>query len=213
MKTAGFFLTLEGGEGSGKSTLSRALCAALKVDGIDVIQTREPGGTPLAEDVRSLVLMPGHGETWTPMGQALLMNAARADHLAKLIKPGLKNGAYVICDRFSDSTLAYQSAKGDVSLDTLEALESVVLAECRPDLTVLLDAEPEDLLRRRTSRGAEDDVFETEGLEFHRQIRETFLALANRAPGRFLVIDALQPTDKTVSVVMDKIKARQAHGR
>ena len=116
------FITLEGGEGTGKSTLQRALAKRLESDGFDVVVTREPGGTPLAEAVRQLALHPPAGGSWSPMGEALLMNAARSDHLENLIRPALANGKWVICDRFADSTRVYQSVKGGVSPNVLKSM-------------------------------------------------------------------------------------------
>lgn len=205
---SGFFLTLEGGEGSGKSTLSKALAMRLRELGRSVVTTREPGGTPLAEEVRDLVLTPKARDRWTPLAQALLMNTARADHIAKLINPSLERGDMVICDRFSDSTLAYQSIAGGVSMVTLRAIEKAVLENMRPDLTVLLDADPKSLLERRHSRGGDTDIFESESLGFHIQIREAFLSLAEQEPQRFLVLDALMPTEQSVATVMAEIASR-----
>ena len=139
MKERGRFITIEGGEGTGKSTLITALAAALKGRGHGVTVTREPGGTPLAEAVRSLVLSPPGDDRWSPLAEALLMNAARSDHIQQLILPALERGDWVLCDRFADSTLVYQGA-GGVAETVLLAMQDEVTRRARPDLTILLDA-------------------------------------------------------------------------
>lgn len=170
MISPGRFISLEGGEGTGKSTLIAGLRAALEARGLDVIVTREPGGTLLAEHIRTIALTPPDGETWSPLAHALLMNTSRDDHLAKLIRPALEAGTWVLCDRFADSTRAYQSIDG-VSQKALSALEQIVVGDTQPDLTLLLDGPPEALLARRQARGGEADVFEGKDLEFHNRVR------------------------------------------
>lgn len=202
----GRFITLEGGEGVGKSTLVSGLRGALEQRGIDVIVTREPGGTPLAEQVRTLALTPPDGETWSPLAHALLMNTARQDHLEKLIRPALARGIWVICDRFADSTLAYQSVQG-VRLDTLQRLQDVVVADTRPDLTLILDGAPEALLDRRRQR-AMSDVFEAKDISFHEQIRTAFLDIAKREPDRCVVLDALKSPGEILAEALDSMDAR-----
>lgn len=200
MLSGGLFITLEGGEGAGKSTLQKALAERLEAGGYKVVTTREPGGTKLAEVIRDLTLHPP-GDDWTPLSEALLMNAARTDHIEKVIKPALDSGAWVICDRFSDSTLAYQSADDGVSMSVLKRLEKIVLGKTVPDLTIILDA-PIGQLRVR--RGAETDAFESRGLAFHHAVREAFLEIADSDPKRCVVIDALQSPE---AVLMDALKA------
>lgn len=190
MPPAGRFITLEGGEGAGKSTLARHLAAHLERAGLRVVETREPGGTPHAEAVRSLVLTPPCETRWAPLAEALLMNAGRAEHLHTLIRPALERGDWVVCDRFSDSTLAYQSVGAGLEADTLTALEAIVCGPTRPDLTLLLDAAPEHLLARRVERGQPADVYERQDLQFHRRIRDAFLQIAMDAPERVAVLDA-----------------------
>ncbi|MEE9380866.1 MAG: dTMP kinase [Hyphomonadaceae bacterium] len=191
----GQFITLEGGEGSGKSTLQMALVEKLSALDASLIVTREPGGTPLGEAVRKLALHPPDGEAWTPMAETLLMYTAREDHLEKLIRPALERGDWVLCDRFADSTRAYQSAGGGVSKALVEALDKAVVGDTQPDLTFILDADPEALQTRRTARG-ETDAFEARGLEFHRLVRSAFLDIAKENPDRCAVIDALaNPAD------------------
>ncbi|MEM7767744.1 MAG: dTMP kinase [Pseudomonadota bacterium] len=185
------FITLEGGEGAGKSTLLKGLVPALVARGIDVVATREPGGSPLAETVRSLVLNPPAGEDWSPMAEALLMNAARSDHIDKVIGPSLAAGKAVISDRYSDSTRVYQAAGAGVPRAHLLAMEEIVTADARPDLTLILDAAPEDLLARRQDRNAPTDAFESRDLAFHTAIRNGFLAIAEAEPERCLVLNAM----------------------
>ena len=202
MFNRGLFITLEGGEGAGKSTLQKALSEKLQAGGYNVVATREPGGTPLAEAVRNLALHPP-GDAWSPMAEALLMNAARTDHLEKVIRPALERGAWVICDRFSDSTLAYQSV-GGLSMSVLRRIEKTVLGKTKPDLTLILDA-PIGQLRVR--RGSESDAFEDRGMAFHHGVREAFLEIAEAEPQRCVVIDATLPADQVLTAALAAIKA------
>ena len=202
MLTRGLFITLEGGEGAGKSTLQQALAERLRTAGYKVVTTREPGGTPLAEAIRELTLHPP-GDDWSPMAEALLMNAARTDHIEKIIRPALERERWVICDRFSDSTLAYQSVSGGVSMKQLRKLEKIVVAKTVPDLTFVLDA-PIGQLRVR--RGSETDAFEARGLEFHHAVREAFLEIAEEEPDRCVVIDALQSPEDVLAAALRAIK-------
>jgi len=208
----GRFVTLEGGEGAGKSTLIAALADRAKEHNISTEVTREPGGTPLAEAVRTLALTPPEGAKWSPLAEALLMNAARADHLEKLIRPALERGQWVMCDRFSDSTLAYQSADGGVSMPTLLTLEATVLEWSRPDLTLILDAPPEALLKRRVTRKTANDAFETRPLSFHRAVREAFLQIAKRNPERCVVLNAEQAPGRILEEAWAAIEARCLSG-
>ena len=203
MLTSGKFITLEGGEGAGKSTLQQSLAERLRAGGYKVVTTREPGGTPLAEKIRDLTLHPP-GDDWSPLAEALLMNAARTDHIEKVIRPALDRGSWVICDRFSDSTLAYQSVLGGVSMSKLRKLEKIVVGKTAPDITLILDA-PIGQLRVR--RGSETDAFEQRGLEFHHAVREAFLEIAEEDPDRCVVIDALQSPVDALSASLRAIKA------
>lgn len=184
------FITLEGGEGTGKSTLQRALAKRLESEGFEVVTTREPGGTPLAEAVRQLALHPPAGGNWSPMSEALLMNAARRDHLENLIRPALAEGKWVICDRFADSTRVYQSVKGGVSPNVLKSMEASVLGETVPGLTLILDAPLETTASRRTSRNGPDDAFEKRAADFHHAVRQGFISLSQSEPDRCRLIDA-----------------------
>lgn len=205
----GLFITLEGGEGTGKSTLLSGLAARISALGQTVVKTREPGGTILAEAVRGLALHPPKGQTWSPLAEALLMNAARANHLDDLIRPSLLKGHWVLSDRFSDSTLAYQSI-GGVPLETLRMFETAVLCDTAPDMTLVLDAPPEALIARRKSRGEKLDAFEARPLAFHDAVRERFLSIAKNDPARYIVLDALAPVDEVLTQAWSAIGERNA---
>ncbi|KCZ55199.1 dTMP kinase [Hyphomonas chukchiensis] len=202
----GRFITLEGGEGVGKSTLQMALATRLRDMGIEVVTTREPGGTPLAERIRELALRPPEDDAWTPMAEALLMNAARSDHLDKLIRPALAKGQWVISDRFSDSTRVYQSVKGGVSQEILLQIEASVIAETRPDLTLVLDAPKAATDARRTGRGAATDAFESRPDAFHEAVRSAFQALAQTDPGRCHLIDAGETAEQVAEAAWREIE-------
>lgn len=204
MSSRGRFITLEGGEGTGKSTLIASLREALDARQIDVLVTREPGGTPLAEQVRNLALNPPDEEDWSPLAHALLMNTARTDHLEKLIRPALADGKWVLCDRFADSTRAYQSIQG-VPVETLQQLEKAVVGTTQPDLTLVLDAAPEALFERRSQR-ALSDVFERKATDFHTKVRDAFLAIAKSEPDRCHVLNALQSPDDLLNDALDAIQ-------
>ncbi|WP_340691656.1 dTMP kinase [Hyphomonas sp.] len=203
----GRFITLEGGEGVGKSTLQHTLAERLEDAGFGVVTTREPGGTRLAERLRELALHPLDGETWSPMAEALLMNAARVDHLDKLIRPSLAKGLWVICDRFSDSTRVYQSVGDGVPEDVLIAIETPVLGNTRPDLTLVLDAPPAATEARRKIRDERKDVFEMRPDTFHSAVRQAFLNLVTAEPDRVKLIDASQDA---ISVADDAWRDVQA---
>lgn len=202
----GRFITLEGGEGTGKSTLIAGLSDALKARSIPCMVTREPGGTPLAEAARSLVLHPGGDEEWSPLAQALIMNAARDDHLRRQIRPALENGTWVLCDRFADSTRAYQSIDG-VAPEVLRAFERAVVGQTVPDLTLILDGDPKRLVSRRQERGT-SDVFEKKALAFHDSIRRAFLQIAEQEPARCTVIDAQNAPDVVLARAVEALAER-----
>lgn len=189
----GRFITLEGGEGTGKSTLQRALRDRLAQHGIDAVLTREPGGTPRAEAIRALVLTPPGGKPFSPLAEALLMNAARRDHLDGLIRPALAAGQWVLCDRFSDSTRVYQGASGEVSPAVILDLEAHVVGDTRPDLTLILDAPVNIAQERRAARQGVQDVFEQRAVDFHQAVRVAFSDIARREPERCQLIDASRP--------------------
>lgn len=190
--SAGRFVTLEGIEGAGKSTLIAALAERLRRGGHETIVTREPGGTPLAEQIRRAVLQRGN-ERVSPEAETLLMFAARAVHLDNLVRPALARGAWVLCDRFSDATRAYQGGGRGIDPGFIESLARIVHGDLDPDLTLLLDLPVETGLRRARARsGAEPDRFEGETLQFFERVRMAYLALARREPHRFRVLDATQ---------------------
>jgi len=189
------FVTFEGGEGVGKSTQIRRLLGHLARLGVAAVRTREPGGTPKAEAIRSFILQ-GRSEEWGAAAEAVLFAAARHDHVMQLIVPNLEAGKWVLSDRFADSTRAYQGLTGGVDDKTIDALEELALDGHQPDLTFLLDMEPEAAFRRVAQRAEEDGVptvpdrFEKEGIEYHRRLRDGFLTIAVRNPGRCVVVAA-----------------------
>lgn len=193
--SAGIFITLEGGEGTGKSTQSALLSDKLRAAGKTVLQTREPGGTQNAEDIRNLMVN-GSPESWSATAEALLMSAARDDHLRGRIIPCLEEGQFVICDRFMDSTWAYQGVAGGVSLELLKALQTEIVGEYAPDLTLVFDLDPETGLNRAKGRGQDnEDRFERKGLAFHQKLRAAFQAIAHDNPQRCVTVDASQPIE------------------
>ncbi len=195
--TRGRFITFEGGEGAGKSTQVRTLAERLAKASIEAIATREPGGSPGAEAIRSL-LVTGETDRWSPTSETLLLYAARRDHIERTIRPALERGQWVICDRFADSTRAYQGAAGGASEDLIAALEAAVLMDTRPDLTLMFDLPPDVGLARAAGRGGAEARFEAKGLDFHARLRARFLAIAQAEPERCVVIDA-QPGPEQVS--------------
>ncbi len=199
---SGRFLTLEGGEGVGKSTNIQFISQLLKKRGIDCLVTREPGGTELAEKIRELLLS-DHSEPVGELTELLLVFAARAQHLQQKIKPALAAGKWVLCDRFTDATFAYQGAGRGLNRDVIAALEALVQGELRPDLTVLLDIDPAIGLARAGQCGT-PDRFEKEKLTFFERVRKGYQERADAEPGRFLVIDASAP----LSEVQEEIERR-----
>ncbi len=187
----GCFITLEGPEGAGKSTNREYLAQRLREQGLDVVLTREPGGTPLAERVRELLLAPAD-EPMASDTELLLVFAARAQHLAQVIRPALARQAVVLCDRFTDATYAYQGGGRGLSAQRIGQLETFVQGEMRPDLTLIFDLPVEIGLSRAAERGRLDR-FEQEGLPFFEAVRSTYLNRARKAPARYRVIDASQP--------------------
>jgi dTMP kinase len=217
----GNFITFEGGEGAGKSTQAALLQKRLRERGIDALLTREPGGSPRAEAIRK-VLLSGAAKHYGPLAEALLFYVARDSHLELTIRPALARGQWVICDRFLDSTRAYQGAAGGVSIASLNALERIVVGPTRPDLTLVLDLPPEEGLRRAAARseasGVATDRFETMSLTFHARLRQEFLDIAQAEPWRCVVIDASRPADTVArdiwNAVSDRLEAAaEAHGQ
>jgi dTMP kinase len=204
--TRGRFITFEGGEGAGKSTQLKRLAGRLSGLGLDVVATREPGGSPGAEAIRELVLN-GAADRWSPVTETLLMYAARRDHIERVIAPALARGAWVVCDRFADSTRAYQGAAGGTDPALIATLEAQVLDDARPDLTLVFDLPPEAGLARAQARGGELR-FESKGLAFHRRLREAFLAIARDEPRRCAVIDAAAAIETVEAAVWEAVRAR-----
>lgn len=199
---AGLFITFEGGEGSGKSTQIRRLAARLQQEGRDVLITREPGGTPEAEAVRTL-LVSGDVARWTAKSEALLNYAAREQHLEQIIRPALAKGRTVLCDRFMDSTRAYQGYAGGCELSFIDALEHAVVGDSLPALTLVFDLDPAVGLERARTRGdaLSEDRYERKGLAFHNRLREGFLDILRRNPKRCRLIDASQDMDRVTDAV------------
>jgi len=214
----GFFITFEGGEGAGKSTQIRLLADALRAAGHDVLVTREPGGSPGAEAVRH-VLLSGAAEPFGPRLEAILFAAARSDHVEQVIRPAVEAGRIVLCDRFMDSSRVYQGVTGDLPADFMAALERVTVNGMVPDLTIILDIDPEEGLRRAAARresGEGADRYEKEHLDLHQRRREAFLAIAAAEPDRCVVVDAGAPEAQAAAdigkIVLAAIEALAAAG-
>lgn len=186
----GRFISLEGGEGVGKSTQAKALAAALRARGIDVVETREPGGSEGAEAIRRL-LLEGAGDRWNAEAEALLFAAARADHVAKTIRPAIKDGKWVICDRFLDSSVAYQGGADGLGIDAIKTLHSIGSKGFLPDRTILLNMPLCNASSRQIAAGiAQSDRFEQREGSYHDRVAESFLDAASREPERIRVINA-----------------------
>ena len=201
VRNPGRFITLEGGEGAGKSTQIQVVKDYLLSRGNDVVVTREPGGTSEGQEIRNL-LVSGDKDKWSPLSETLLILADRAAHLERIIRPALAEGKYVVCDRFFDSTKAYQGVAGGLGLDVIHNLQQPVLGTTLPDVTLLLDIDPKKGLRRAQERGGELR-FESKTLAYHRTLRNAFLDFAAQEPDRIFVIDA----DRDVEAVSDDILA------
>lgn len=214
MATRGRFITLEGGEGVGKSTLAGTLASKLASRGISVVRTREPGGSPGAETLRNLILNPPDNVGgWKPTAEALLFYAARSDHLERTIRPALERGDWVICDRFSDSTRAYQVAAGGVAAEHFDALERVVVGADGPELTLVLDL-PMDIARTRMKvRAIAEDAIESRGLAYHEAVHRAFLDIAKANPQRCVVLDASASPEQLADKAMTEITQRFAEAR
>lgn len=206
---AGLFITLEGGEGAGKSTQIARLGERLRARGRRVVTTREPGGSPRAEAIRESILA-GAGKPFGPFAEALMFSAARHDHLETVIRPALARGDIVLCDRFADSTRAYQGALGAIDDGVLAALEREVVGATRPDLTLILDLPAETgLARAAARRGAPDaraDRFESENIHFHKKLREAFKNIAKSEPDRCVIIDADRDADAVAVLICKQVE-------
>jgi dTMP kinase len=201
------FITFEGGEGAGKSTQAKRLAAALESCGIPVCATREPGGSPGAEQIRAL-LVEGEPGRWDALAETLLMFAARVDHLVETIHPALANGAWVICDRFTDSTYAYQGAGRGLDTQTIAALETAAVQSFKPDLTFILDVPVETGLSRAGARGVHETRFEHFDVDFHGRLRTFFHALAEREPARCVLIDSTVTPDDVAAQIWQCVSTR-----
>lgn len=195
-RTRGLFITLEGVEGSGKSTQIRHLAEVLSQAGYRVLQTREPGGTATAEAIRNILLTASSHEQTTPRTEALLIFAARCQHVTHLIAPALQRGTVVLCDRFSDSTLAYQGFARGLDLEWLQAVNRVATNGLTPDLTLVLDLPISVGLARRRADHAQQNRLDRETERFHRKVRQGFLTLAAAAPARMKVINTNRPSQE-----------------
>lgn len=200
-RTSGLFITFEGIDGSGKSTQARRLAVHLRANGHDVVETREPGGSPGAEEIRALVLQ-GDPDRWSAQTEILLFTAARRDHLERVIAPALKAGKVVICDRFADSTRMYQGLSREDLRQTVDKLHDLMIG-CEPDLTILIDMDPATGLQRALSRQTADERFEAFGQDLQDKMRAGFLALAEEFKDRFRVIDGARAPDDVASDVAD----------
>ncbi len=205
------FITFEGGEGAGKSTQVRLLQTRLAALGYEVVVTREPGGSPKGEDIREFILS-GKGKPFGTFAEAVLFSAARIDHIRAIIKPALQRGAFVLCDRFSDSTRAYQGALGDIDAKTIEAIQHIAVGSCQPALTLVLDISPDIGLSRanlrRHAQGGAVDRFEGEDFSFHRQLRQAFLDIAAHDPNRCHVIFAEQPVEEIAEHIWQAVAGK-----
>jgi dTMP kinase len=204
-KKRGFFITLEGGEGCGKTTQSHLLAEALRAQGHEVILTREPGGCPTAEAIREFVLTK-RDIPFEPLTEALMMLSARHEHVTKLIYPALDAGKTVLCDRFSDSTLVYQGYAGGVPVHVLRSLIADVVGGFKPDLTFVFDVPVEAAEQRRKIRGGTQDQMESKDRSFHEKVRAGFLELARHEPDRIQVIKADQSVEQVFAAVEGAIK-------
>jgi len=201
----GKFITVEGGEGAGKSSNLSYIQSRLEEAGIEVLFTREPGGTDLGEDIRELLL--GHKHTgMADDTELLMMFASRAEHLNRKIIPALEAGTWVLCDRFTDATYAYQGGGRDISFDRIAMLENWVQGELRPDMTLLLDLPVETGLERARNR-SEPDRFESEKIEFFERVRAAYLKIASQEPARVKVIDASKPLDQVQAQIRSTLEA------
>lgn len=205
----GRFITVEGGEGAGKSTQADTLVAALGRSGIPALRTREPGGSAGAEAIRELLLA-GADERWDAMTEVLLLNAARRDHVVRLIRPAIERGVWVVSDRFFDSTIAYQGYGRGVALAELMAAHRLAVGDFLPDLTLILDLPVAEGLARATRRGAGGDRFERLDRGFHERLRAGFQAIAADNPGRCVLIDAARDIESVGRAVAAAVRERLA---
>ena len=202
----GLFIAFEGGDGAGKSTQAAELAASLESRGLTVLRTREPGGTPIGEKLRSLVLDHGHGHI-DAHTEALIFAASRAAHASQVIRPALDRGEVVLTDRYIDSSVAYQGAGRGLGTDAVRDINVWATSGLKPDLTVLLDVDPAVGRRRRTAGDAAEDRLESEADEFHGRIRTAFLELAAGRPEQYLVLPAHLPVDELAARILERVES------
>ncbi len=202
----GKFITFEGGEGGGKTTQIRLLQEHLSASGIKCLLTREPGGSTGAEAIRQLLLT-GEGDKWNPVSETLLFLAARADHVERVIRPALARGETVLCDRFLDSTVVYQGIGKKLGVEFVQGLSRMTLGEFAPDITFILDIEPETGVGRAKARADHESRFENMQMEFHRRVRQGFLDIAASEPARCRVIDAGKPPREVHQAILHALAA------
>jgi dTMP kinase len=203
----GTFITIEGGEGTGKSTQAARLAERLRAAGREVVATREPGGSAGAAPIRAL-LVEGEPGRWDAISEALLVFAARRDHLRRAVWPALDRGVVVICDRFTDSTMAYQGYGRGLGPDLIERLRHIAIGEFHPDFTLIFDVPAEEGLRRAAARGGAETRFESFDAEFHQRVRDGFLDIAAREPARCVVVDTTRPVDVVADEVWHHVAGR-----
>ena len=206
MKKKGFFITFEGIDGSGKSTQIRKLAKFLEDNGFDIIITREPGGSVGGEEIRNLLLQ-GAVDRWSAETEILLFTAARRDHLERIILPALQGGKIVICDRFTDSTRMYQGMRGPKLRDLVDKLTKEVI-NCDPDLTIIIDIDPEISLERAKSRNTAEERFEDFGVDLQKKMRRGFLDLSREFSSRIEVVNGQQSVDELAKEIASLVRAR-----
>ena len=203
----GRFVTIEGGEGTGKSTQLPLMAAYLRENDIEVVETREPGGSPGAEKIRDL-LVNGPTDRWDSVTETMLHFAARREHLERTVRPTLDRGAWVLCDRFADSTMAYQGYGLGVPRDMIETLYGVVVGDTKPDLTIIMDIAPEIGLKRADDRRSGGTRYESMDVGFHERLRAGFLDIAKHEPERCAIIDASQSIETVAAEIRQLVKTR-----
>ena len=205
--STGVFITLEGGEGAGKSTQLKLLEERLVTHEIDIVRTREPGGVPSAETIRDL-LVNGETDKWRPLTETLLHFAARHEHISRLVQPALDRGQWVLCDRFADSTTAYQGYAQNIDLETIATLYQLAVGNLEPNLTIILDLPVEVGLERAEDRGIGGTRYEKMGIEFHKRLRDGFLQIAVNNPHRCSILDATQSIEEISEYIMALVEER-----
>ncbi|MFW9335967.1 dTMP kinase [Paenibacillus polymyxa] len=208
MNRKGIFITLEGGDGSGKTTMIQRLAKYMEEEGYLVVTTREPGGIEISEKIRSIILDPAH-TSMDARTEALLYAAARRQHLVEKVKPAIEQGAIVLCDRFVDSSLVYQGFARGIGIEEVASINRFAVDDWEPDATFYLDIEPElGLARINASRGEEMDRLDMESISFHHKVREAYLELARKFPERITIVDASPAPEQVEQVLKDLLKKR-----